>query len=147
MRATKDLLSGLLFAAIGLAAMIIARGYHFGTAMDMGPGYFPVLLGGIVALIGLAIVAQALIRPDGSEPVDGWEVRPLICVLAAVLGFGFLIETWGLIASVVVLILVARLVDPEKNMVELAVMTIVLTAIAVGIFVYGLQMPLRLGPV
>ena len=49
-----------MLIAIGAAAMFIARNYPFGTALRMGPGYFPMLLGGLLILFGLAILASGL---------------------------------------------------------------------------------------
>lgn len=146
MRVTKDLLSGLLFAGLGFGAVIIARGYELGSATRMGPGYFPILLGGLVGFLGLIVCVRALIRPDTSEPVGGWEIRPLTLILAGILAFAALIDSWGLIASLAALILVGRLAGREGGAIELIVILVTLTAVAVGIFVYALNMPLQLGP-
>lgn len=146
MRATKDLFAGLFFMTIGLGAVITSSSYEIGTAMQMGPGYFPALLGGIIALLGLVLAVRALLNPKTSKPLDRWTPRPLFFVLAAVLAFGALIESGGLIVAIAALTLLARLAGREGGIVEFVVMLIALCAIAAGIFVYGLNLPLRLHP-
>lgn len=132
--------------AIGLGAVFMSSGYEIGTAMQMGPGYFPALLGGIIAVLGLILAVRALLVPKSSEPLDRWKARPLFFVLAAVLAFGFLIDSWGLIVAIATLTILGRLAGREGGIVEFVAMVISLCVIAAGIFVYGLNLPLRLGP-
>jgi hypothetical protein len=143
---TKDLLGGVLFALIGLGTIYIGSGYKLGTAANMGPGYFPIMLGGIVAVIGAAMIVIAARAPESSEAVASWEIRPLVFVTAAILLFSMLIENAGVIVAVAGLVVVARLGSREGSLLELVVLIAVLIAISVGIFVYGLNIPLRLRP-
>ena len=46
----KDLWAGLMLVGIGAGSMFVARNYPFGTALRMGPGYFPVILGGLLVV-------------------------------------------------------------------------------------------------
>jgi len=55
---TRDFWAGLMFALIGGSAMWIARGYPFGSARSMGPGYFPVVLGGLLVILGAVIMSE-----------------------------------------------------------------------------------------
>ena len=55
----KDLWAGLMLIAIGAAAVLVARNYPFGTALRMGPGFFPVILGGLLVLFGLTFSPSA----------------------------------------------------------------------------------------
>jgi vacuolar-type H+-ATPase subunit I/STV1 len=143
---TKDFLSGALFGAIGLGTIVLGRSYDMGTAGNMGPGYFPVILGTIMTLIGLTMVVRSSLHPETSESVTSWEIRPLAFILVAVFTFSLLIESRGLIVAVVALVLISRLAGREGSMRELAIMVLAMTLIAVGIFVYGLNIPLKLRP-
>ena len=69
MRLTKDVLAGLMFLTFGIGAAVIAQDYSLGTLARMGSGYFPMMVGGVIAVLGLAILIRALLRPESSEPV------------------------------------------------------------------------------
>jgi len=92
-----------LLAAIGLIGLVIGLEYEFGTALRMGPGYFPVVLSAVLFLLALAEGASAVLRPDpdSGDPLD-W--RPLIAILAAVTAFAVSISLFGLIPAFVVVI-------------------------------------------
>ncbi|MGV6873449.1 tripartite tricarboxylate transporter TctB family protein [Pseudochelatococcus sp. B33] len=144
MHLTKDFLSGFLFIILGSGAVFIASSYRLGTLAAMGPGYFPIMLGVAITALGALIAIRAVIMPDTSEPLERLYIRPLLMVLAAVIAFGLFIQSYGLVASVVALILISRAARTEGTWLELVVMVVVLTAIPVGIFVYGLGLPLKL---
>ena len=56
----KDVWAGVMLITIGAAAILVARNYPFGTALRMGPGFFPVILGGLLIVFGLTILAVGL---------------------------------------------------------------------------------------
>lgn len=144
MRLTKDFLSGVMFSVFGLSAAIIASGYGFGTPARMGPGFFPIVVGGLLAAMGVALIVQSLRHPEADQPVERLHLRPLFFISAAIVSFGILIEQRGLIAALVALIVIARFAGREGSLLELILMVIVLVAVAVGIFVYALNIYLRL---
>jgi Ca2+/Na+ antiporter len=131
----------------GIGAIVIAWSYPLGTASEMGPGYFPMLLGGVLALIGLVTSATAILRPEQSEPVGAWPIRALVLILASVLLFAVLIDRAGLVISVAVLVIGSRLASSEKSSwVDTLLMLLLLCALAVVIFIYGLELPMSVGP-
>jgi len=144
MRLTKDLLSGVMFSVFGLGAAIIAVGYGFGSPARMGPGFFPIVVGVLLAVMGFALIVQSLRHPETDEPVERLHFRPLFFISAAIASFGILMEERGLIAALVALIVIARFAGREGSIAELIMMVIVLIAISVGIFVYALNIYLRL---
>src|SRR2546428_11653706 len=98
----KDVWAGAMLIAIGTAAMVAARNYPFGTALRMGPGYFPMILGALLILFGLSMLASAL---RGGERVAGsWSLRALIALPLALVLFGALMEHGGFVAAMIVLI-------------------------------------------
>ncbi|MGH8692193.1 MAG: tripartite tricarboxylate transporter TctB family protein [Burkholderiales bacterium] len=143
----KDFLAGLIFLAFGLAAIHIAdNDYPMGTAMRMGPGNFPVMLGGILGLFGVYLAARGLGWPEKTPGRVVWEWRPVSCIVAAMLAFGFLMPRLGLVPALVAMFLVAALGGREFRWREVLVLTVLMTAFAVVVFVYVLKLPFQLFP-
>lgn len=143
-RNNKDFYAGILFIFFGVLAMVIARGYPLGTTSRMGPGYFPAILGGILALLGFLVAARALLL--GSDRIKSLALRPLMFVLFSVLAFAILVQTVGLVLATLAIVVISCLGGWEFRLLEVAVLSLVLAALAVGIFVYGLGMPLNIWP-
>jgi putative tricarboxylic transport membrane protein len=135
----KDFLAGLMFIAIGASAMIIARDYPFGSALRMGPGYFPTILGGIVAVFGLWVLVQGLLT---QQPVNRtWSVRALIILPLTALVFGIMMEKAGFVPALLVLSLMAATASPKFRLIEQSVLAVGLTVLSVSLFIYGLGLP------
>ena len=143
-RLSTDLLTGVLFLALGAFAIIYGLRYPLGTAARMGPGYYPLLASSGLVLLGLVLVVRSFMATAGE--VGGINMRPLILILAGTLAFGLLIDRAGLIVAGLVLVFAARLADKDFRPVEVAVLAVCLVAFTLAIFRYGLGMPLRLWP-
>jgi hypothetical protein len=139
-----DLWAGLLFAAFGVGALAAGRGLPVGTAAQMGPGYFPMLLGAVLIVLGVALAARGLSR--AGRAVGPLALRPLGLVTAALLAFGLLLRPLGLALATAGLVLIARLGDRESRGLETALLAAVLALLAAAVFVYGLRLPLPLWP-
>jgi hypothetical protein len=146
LRNNRDFWAGVMLIATGAAAVIIARNYAFGTALRMGPGYFPSVLGGLLCLFGLYLVAVGLRR---KEPMEGsnWSLRALVVLPLALVLFGLLMEHAGFIPALVVLIFGSALAGKEFRFLEVLLLAIGLTAFSVALFIWalGLPYPLLLG--
>ena len=103
-RAPKDFWSGLMFCGFAVAAILAARGYSLGTAGKMGPGYFPLLLGGVLGVLGLILVGRSLVL-DG-EAVPPIHIFPIAVIAVAVCLFGAMIEPLGVVIALAVLTVV-----------------------------------------
>ena len=102
LRNNRDFWAGVMLIAIGAAAMFIARNYAFGTALRMGPGYFPSVLGGLLDLFGLYLGGRACAR---SEKIEGnWSLRALIVLPLSLVLFGLLMDRAGFVPALMVLI-------------------------------------------
>ncbi len=99
----KDFWSGAIFVAVGLAAVVLARTHPMGTAMRMGPAYFPTMLGGLLALIGLITVLRSLVR--AGEPIGRLAYGKVSLVLASNVLFALLLRRVGLVVSLILLVL------------------------------------------
>ena len=140
----KDFYAGLLFIFFGAYVMVGSRGYPMGAASRMGPGYFPTVLGGILILLGLIFVGRALWL--SRKAIEPWGLRPLILVLGSVVAFAFLINSCGLVVATLALVFISCLGGWEFRLREVAILYIILAALAVGVFVYGLKLPFKVWP-
>jgi hypothetical protein len=144
-RHPKDFWTGIIFLFIGLAAVVIGRDYTMGTAGRMGPAYFPTVLGGLLALIGLIGVIRSFVR--AGEPVGKFYIKEIVLILVAVLLFGFLVRGAGLVPAALVLVLMSAYASPKFTWGPSILLAIGLAIFAVVVFVklLGLPMPI-LGP-
>jgi hypothetical protein len=141
----KDIWSGVMFMLVGAAAMFIASDYKFGTPQAMGPGFFPVMLGGLLVCFG-AYLAVRGVRNGQRIRARVW-LRPLILIPLALVLFGELIDLAGYVPAIVVLLVMACAASPEFKLSETVLITAALTLISVAVFVWalGLQFPLFAG--
>ena len=142
MRSNQDLLAGVLFLLIGLGAVAGARDYEMGTAMRMGPAYFPTVLGRILYGFGAFLLLRGIARGGGAAVTWGW--RPLAFVTLALLAFGFVIPRFGLLPALVAMFLACTAAGRGFRVGEVLLLTAVLSAFAVGVFVYALKLPFQL---
>jgi len=143
-RHPKDFWSGILFVAIGTAAVVLGSKYNLGTAARMGPGYFPRALGILLILLG-AIVALRGLRLNGS-PIPKWKWRPIVIVLGSVVLFGQIVQTVGLALSTIILIVLASTASHEFRWKESIIVAVLLSALSVGVFIIGLKLTLPIWP-
>jgi putative tricarboxylic transport membrane protein len=137
--ASKDFWSGVMLIAIGVAAIFIARDYPFGTALRMGPGYFPTVLGAILVLFGLYLVVQGMRSSDAVE--GNWSLRALVIVPLSLVLFGVLMDRAGFVPALVVLIFGSAAAGTEFKLAEVALLTVVLTVFCTAVFIWGLGLP------
>ena len=147
-RAVTDILAGLIFVAFGLAFGITSLSYELGTPLRMGPGYFPLALGGILVLLGLLIMGKGFISGSGAEERLGsipW--RALVLIVAAVLFFGLTVRGLGLVPATAVTALLTALASSRTGILAAVAIAAGLTALCVLVFVLALQLRLPLvGP-
>ena len=142
--APKDFWSGVMFCGLAAVAILAARGYSSGTAGKMGPGYFPLLLGGLLAALGAILIGRSLVL--SGESVARFHVVPLAMVAAAVCLFGVMIEPLGLVLSLAVLTLLSAFAGAQFRLLETVALAAALIVFSVGVFVYALGLPLNIWP-
>jgi hypothetical protein len=143
-RAPKDFWSGVMFCGFAAVALLAARGYAPGTAGKMGPGYFPLLLGGVLAGLGLILVGRSLVL--AGEAVPRIHLLPLAVIAGAVALFGAMIEYCGLVISLAVLTVLTAWAGAQFRVMETVALAAVLIVFSVGVFFYALGLPLNLWP-
>jgi len=144
-RNNRDFFAGLTYIVTGAVGMWIARDYPFGSALRMGPGYFPSVLGGMMIAFGIAVLMMGV---KNNEKIKGnWSIRALIVLPLSTVAFGYMMEETGFIPAMLVLIPLAALSGREFKWLEVTLLTIGLTILcAIGfIRLLGLPYPLIKG--
>lgn len=138
-------LCGALFVAIGLFFLIQSLGLEIGTAFRMGPGYFPMLLSGVLILLGAVILVQAT-RVEG-EPMGPMAWRGMLLILPAPIIFGLTVRGLGFVPAVFITAFVASFASARMTVLMALVLSVLLTIFSVAVFSYGLGLPFeRFGP-
>ncbi len=138
----EDFWAGMMFASFGALAIWLSTDYPMGTASRMGPGYFPTWLGGIMLLLG-AIVAVMALKTEGPK-VTPFAWKPMIMLSVGFLAFGWGVDHIGFIPALFLLSVITAAAGQTFKIVEVLIMTVVLIAGAVGIFIYGIELPFPL---
>ena len=151
---TKDHSGGVLLIAVGAAVVIAGVGYGMGSLRQMGSGFFPVVLGVLMALVGVALLATAPRAADAATaepppetahlagPVVQW--RGWLCILGGVLAFVVLGEHGGLVPAAFAAVFIAALGDRSNSVRAAAALAALMTALGVLVFHYGLHLLLPL---
>ena len=135
----KDVWAGAMLIGIGAAALFVSRGYRFGSAMRMGPGFFPAVLSGILLAFGIGILCFGLLR--GQKVTDHISARALILIPLSLVLFGILMKFAGFIASLAALVIVSAAARRGFRLKEVLHLTLGLTLAAVVLFIWGLDLP------
>ena len=138
-----DIVGGLALTALGTFAAIYAQKYEFGDLNRMGPGYFPVALGIILALLGLLIAIPAFKRKG--EPIEvKWKTLSL--VLGSIVAFALTLKVLGLILATSLAVIMASMADNDTTWKSRMLLAIGVSAITYVIFGFALGMVLPAWP-
>lgn len=145
-RSFPDVLAGGIFVLIGGAFAVGSLRYDLGTPLRMGPGYFPLLVGAILAGLGLAIVLKGLVAGEvlsfGTVP---W--RAVAVIVVALVFFGFTVRRLGFVPTSAVTALLTTLASTRVRLLTAVAVAAGLTVASTLIFVVGLQLRIPLwGP-
>jgi len=154
-KSQKDFASGLVYTIIGAAFAYGATSYTIGSAARMGPGYFPLLLGIILALIGSVVLFQSLAveTPDGDH-IGGWAWKPLTYIIVGNLLFGILLgglpsiklPAMGLIIAIYGTTVVVSMAGDEFKLKEGLILATVLSVISYLAFIMLLKLQFPVWP-
>lgn len=154
-KSQKDFFSGLMFTAIGAAFAYGATSYNIGTGGRMGPGYFPLLLGVILAILGAVVMFKALVVETASgDKVGKWAWKPLGFIIGANLLFGILLgglpsvglPPMGLIAAIFGMTIVSSLAGDDFRLKEVIILSVVLSIGSYLAFVVLLKLQFPVWP-
>ena len=154
-KSQKDFYSGLLYTVVGAAFAYGATSYNIGTGARMGPGYFPLLLGTILAIIGGVILLKALVveTPTGDR-IGSWAWKPLSFIIAGNLLFGVLLgglpsikfPAMGLIVAIYGTTLVVSMAGDKFKLKEVLILATVLSVLSYLAFIVLLKLQFPVWP-
>ena len=139
----RDLVAGILMISVGLfVALYASQHYQVGSAARMGPGFFPTMLGAILAALGVVIALLSLRKTVHALQPPPFTLRPFLAVIAAVALFAVLITRIGLIPTTVLVVMVTASGSDSFQLRRALILGVSLSVIAWLIFSLGLQMTL-----
>ena len=154
-KSQKDFFAGLLFMALGIAFALGARTYNVGTGARMGPGYFPLMLGIVLAILGAIEIVKALVvgKPDGDK-IGKWIWRPVGFIVAANLAFGVLLgglpsiklPAMGMIIAIFALTLIGAQAGKEFKLKEVLILSAILAVGSYCVFILMLKLQIQVWP-
>jgi hypothetical protein len=136
----RDFWSGVLFIATGLLFMVLSRQYNLGTAAKMGPGYFPTILGGLMAALGVLIMLPAFAKRGPEVRVDKVDFKSIVLILVAVAVYAATLPKLGFIVSLFLLIMISSLASHEFKLTTSLISSVVLLVFSWLVFVKGLEL-------
>ncbi|WCM92326.1 tripartite tricarboxylate transporter TctB family protein [Acidovorax sp. NCPPB 2350] len=154
-KSQKDFFSGLMFMGVGVAFAVGATNYSIGNGARMGPGYFPLILGILLAILGGAITfyATAVESADGDK-IGKWAWKQLFFILASNFAFGVLlaglpslgVPAMGLIVAIYALVFIASLAGDTFSAKEVFILATVLAVGSYVAFVWALKLQFPVWP-
>ena len=140
----QDFATGLMFVAVGLAALWVGADYVLGTAQRPGTGVLPRILAWCLIATGVLLGIRSAVV-EGPR-LTGWAWRPAIMITVATVAFALLVDRAGLIVTMVVSLTLAALGTPETRWREYFLFLLIMMAIGIIVFIKGLGMPIPLWP-
>ena len=159
-KSQQDWWAGWMFVAFGAFFIVFALGtpefldkmigtrliggYQMGSSVRMGPAYFPVVLGGLLAFLGLLVMFDAIVEEGPNVAKFHW--RPLLWIGLSSLAFAYLLKPLGLVLASAALVFISAYGGHEFKWKEVTIMSVVLVIFAVLVFVKALSLPFPICP-
>ncbi|MDQ0033912.1 putative membrane protein [Variovorax boronicumulans] len=144
-----------MFTTVGGAFAIGATTYTVGNGARMGPGYFPLMLGILLAILGVVIMFQAMVveTTDGDK-IGKWAWKPLAFVLGANLAFGILLgglpsiglPAMGMIIAIYALTIISSMAGTQFKLRDVLVLSTILAAGSYVAFIWALKLQIQVWP-
>ncbi len=146
-KSERDFWSGLMFVVVGIVFAVGATNYPMGGSARPGPGYFPLILSVIMAVLGGIVLFKSLtIETEGGDKIGQIAWRPLIVIVAAIAVFGALLPRLGLVITVPILIIMSSFAGDEFKWTGVLISSVVLTVFSWLVFVLGLGLTIPMRP-
>ncbi|MDQ9168878.1 tripartite tricarboxylate transporter TctB family protein [Oxalobacteraceae bacterium R-40] len=149
----EDLISAAIFIILGAGAFVMALDYRIGTIHRMGPGIFPLLVSGLMIVLGAALAVQTLVawrlRESGGKSrlvPDLAAARALLFTMLSLLAFAMLVRPAGMLIAIAILVFIATRAQPGRPLIGSLILSISVSVLCAVIFVYGIGLPISLWP-
>lgn len=137
----KDLATGAIFIAFGaLYGIITLQTLPLGRALNMGPGYFPIILSGFMILIGTIIIVRSIARPRDTH-LGGAAWRAVIMLSLATILFATLLRELGMFPGTFFTALVASFASSQIRPLRALVTALAIALFCTLVFGYGIKLP------
>ena len=154
-KSQKDFYSGVMFAVVGVAFAWGATTYNVGSGARMGPGYFPLMLGILMALIGLAVMFTGLsVETEDGEKIGRWAWKQVVYIIGANLAFGVLlgglpafgVPAMGMIIAIYALVVISSLAGSEFDLRKVLALATILALGSYIAFIWALKLQIQVWP-
>jgi predicted permease len=139
-RNAKDFWTGLIYISVGAGALIISRDYDMGTAVKMGPAYFPTILSILLVGIGIISVLRSFFKSGSPIGVIAW--KGLVLIAVSTLLFGAIVRGAGVIIALPLLVILSASASAQFSWKTALIEAVGITAFCILIFLKGLGVPL-----
>ncbi len=154
-KSQKDFFSGLMFIIVGAAFAIGAYSYSMGEGARMGPGYFPRLLGILLAVLGSIVLFKSLtVATADGDKIGGFAWKPMLCIIGGNVIFGICIgglpsikfPQLGLIVGIYALTFVTSLAAEQYKVKEVFLLSTFLAVLSYLAFIVLLNLQFPVWP-
>jgi hypothetical protein len=142
-RALKDILAGAIFILLGAAFATGSLAYDIGSPLNMGPAFYPLILGIVLVVLGLLVVVKGFIAGEG-EDIGQLDWRAIVLVTAALLFFGLTLRGLGVVGALFGSSLLAAFARSATSVRDALLIAVGITALSIAVFVFALQLRLPL---
>lgn len=137
----KDYAGGAMMLLLGIGAMVQGQTYTIGSLSRMGPGYFPVALGAILAVIGAALMITArLSQPPADEKPLPPEWRGWGCIILGIVAFAVLGKYGGLVPATFAIVFISALGERKNTVRNALTLAVAMVIVCLVVFWWGLQL-------
>lgn len=139
----KDIGAGAFFLVAGLVYGSIAWfGLPIGSALNMGPGYFPIVLSGMLVVLGLWIAVRGALDTHGHEAFGAVPWRGVVLLSLATIIFAAFVEQLGLLPGVFATTFLATLANPKVRLMPALFTSLCIALFCTAVFAYGIRLPI-----
>lgn len=144
MKGPQEIFCGLMFIFVGVIGVVVGWDYPRGTPIRLGTGVFPALLSWGLIIIGAIVFVQGAITSGPAVGRIAW--RPVTLIALAASAFAVLIETGGLLAATLVMMIIAAFAGDDHSVKEFSIFSVIMLIMAWFLFIFILDMPIKVFP-